>query len=222
MTCKKWITGFALLTVLFSIANQARAEIAADEKFRNPFYVGIEGGYGSTTWDALVPSARKASTALALSTPTNVSEGGAVWGAFAGWELIPQFAVELNYTRYPSAHIYFSKKSLFSFRNKGRTEFTSNTENYGAMAKFMIIIPRTTIRAFSAAGVAGVHRSDVLANRWRASPTFSFGFNYNLTPQWLTELGVNYTGGYGESELTPTDDYVPFLYSVYLRVGYRF
>ena len=216
---------FCSILLLSGAATFAKAEPltpAFDVKFSEPFYIGIDSGYGATTWDALVPSAHKASTALALSTPTKVVEGGAIWGVYGGWELIPQFAIEMNYTRYPLAKVYFSKKSLFSFRNKGRTEFTSKTEEYGVLAKFMIIIPRSTVRAFSSAGIAGVHRSDTLADRWRASPMFNFGFNYMLTPQLMAEIGVSYTGGYGESELTPTDDYVPFLYTGFFRVAYRF
>ena len=195
---------------------------AFDSKFSEPFYIGLDSGYGATTWDALVPSAHKASTALALSTPTRVVEGGAIWGIYGGWELIPQFAVEMNYTRYPLAKVFFSKKSLFSFRHKGRTEFSSKTEEYGMLAKFMIIIPHSTVRAFSSAGLAGVHRADTLADRWRASPMFNFGFNYMLAPQLMAEIGVSYTGGYGESELTPTDDYIPFLYTGFMRLAYRF
>jgi hypothetical protein len=219
MTIKTWLQIFFLLVVFSGLVNRVEA---ADDKFRYPFYVGITGGYGSTTWSGLVPPGSKANSALALSTPIRVSEGGAMWGVVGGYEIIPQFAVELSYSRYPTATVYFSKKSLFSYRNKGSLEFTTNTEDYSFVGKLMLIIPRTTVRVFSSAGVASVHRYDRLANRWRASPTFNAGFNYNFTDHLMAELGANYTGGYGESELTPSDDYVPFLYSAFLRLAYRF
>jgi hypothetical protein len=220
MIQKKWVATITLIVIFLDFFTLAHA--ADDDKFRYPFYVGLAGGYGSTTWNMLVPSAHKANSAMALSTPTDVREGGFAGGVFAGYEIIPQFAVELNYTKYPQANLSFSKRSLFSYRNNHSTGFTSNTENVGLVGKFMVIIPRTTVRAFSSVGIAGIHRADMLANQWRATPTFNVGFNYNLTPHVMTELAVNYTGGAGESELTPTDDYIPFLYAVYLRLGYRF
>jgi hypothetical protein len=220
MIHKKCVATISLIVIFLDFVTLAHAADA--DKFRYPFYVGVAGGYGSTTWGALVPSANKSNSAMALSTPVNVNEGGWMGGAFAGYEIIPQFAVELNYTKYPQAYLTFSKKSLFSYRNNHRTGFTTNTENVGLVGKFQVIIPRTSVRAFSSVGIAGIHRADVLANEWRPSPTFNVGFNYNITPHVMTELAVNYTGGAGEAELTPTDDYIPFLYGVYLRLGYRF
>jgi hypothetical protein len=220
MIHKKWIATISLIVIFLDFFKLAHA--ADTDKFRYPFYVGVAGGYASTTWGALVPSANKSNSAMALSTPVNVNEGGLMGGVFAGYEFIPQFAVELNYTKYPQATLTFSKKSLFSYRNNHSTGFTTNTENVGLVGKFMVIIPCTTIRAFSSVGIAGIHRADVLANEWRPSPTFNVGINYNITPHVMAELAANYTGGAGEAELTPTDDYIPFLYGVYLRLGYRF
>jgi hypothetical protein len=217
---KSIIVVLSLITIFLGLFSGAQA--ADTDKFQYPIYVGFTGGYGYTTWNFLVPSLHKANSALALSTPTDVREGGGMGGVFAGYEIIPQFAIEMNYTKYPQAILYFSKKSLFSYRNQHSTQFTTNTESVGLLGKFMVIIPHTTIRAFSSVGIASVHRADILANQWRPSPTFNVGLNYNFTPHWMGEFAVNYTGGYGQSELTPTDDYIPFLYAVYLRVGYRF
>ena len=55
----------------------------------------------------------------------------------------------------------------------------------------------------------------------RDSVTFGVGFVYNISEHIMTELGVNYTAGYGESELNPAQDYVPFLYSGFLKLAYR-
>jgi opacity protein-like surface antigen len=89
------------------------------------------------------------------------------------------------------------------------------------MAKIMMIIPTTDIRAYSSFGAAEVRRSDGISNHWRASPTFGLGINYNITERIMAELGGNYTAGWGESELSPAEDYYPFLYSVFLRLGVR-
>jgi opacity protein-like surface antigen len=224
MLRKQLIAGFFLGISLFAAASFVRANSTDDDKFRYPFYVGIASGYGSTIWSGLIPPPNKLSATLALSTPIEVTEGGTIWGFFAGYEIIPQFAVETSYTRYPLAKISFSTRSIFSFQNHGRVSFSTMTDSYSLVGKFMVIIPRTTVRVYSDAGVAAVHRADIdtPVNHWRASPTFGVGLNYNFSPRVMADLGANYTGGYGESELTPANDYVPFLYSVYLRLGYRF
>ena len=53
-----------------------------------PFYLGLTGGYGATTWGQLVP--QNANVAMSLSTPTQVSESGFAWGVVGGYEFIPQ------------------------------------------------------------------------------------------------------------------------------------
>jgi len=190
--------------------------------FPHPFYLGLTGGYGSTTWGGLVPSKNKQNNALNISTPTYVKEGGAIWGAFVGYEFIPFFAIEGAYTRYPDAKVSFDPMSLFTFEHDGLTSLTTKTETVSLMGKIMLVIPNTKIRAYSSVGGAEVHRSDQLNDHWQLSPTFGLGFTYNITDHIMTELGANYTSGAGESELNPAQDYVPFLYSVFFHLGYRF
>lgn len=189
--------------------------------FSHPLYAGFSVGYGSTTWDGLVPSTENQNLALSISTPILVKEGGAVWGFFAGYEFSPYFALEANYTRYPTASIFFDEESLFAFENDGRLDLRTNTETGSVMAKVMLFIPRTNVRVYSSVGVAQVHRWDDINENQRIAPTFGIGFNYNFAEHIMGELGGNYTAGYGESELNPAKDYVPFLYSVFFKLAYR-
>ncbi len=186
-----------------------------------PFYIGGAGGYGSTTWQGLVPAPGKQNVAISMSTPEQVTEGGGVWGVWTGYEFGPLFALEANYTRYANAKVTFVEESLFSFDHDGLVSFDTQTETVSLMAKFMLFVPQTLVRAYSSFGIAEVHRTDLLFNHWNVSPTFGLGLNYNVTPHWMIELVGNYTAGYGESELNPVEDYVPFLYSVMARVAYR-
>ncbi len=211
---------FFLVLFFFRVADTFAATL--ENPYSYPFYVGVEGGYGSTTWEGLVPSKENRNFALDMSTPVFVTEGGAVWGIFAGYELIPYFAVEANYMRYPNAKISFASDSLFAFDHHDLTNLNTHTETISVMAKIMLIIPHTAIRAYSSLGPAGIHRYDQMNDHWRVSPNFGAGFNYNFTPHIMAELGANYTSGYGESELNPAQDYMPFLYSVFLRIAYRF
>ena len=187
----------------------------------HPLYLGVTGGYGATTWEGLVPSPKNQNMAMKTSTPVMVREGGAVWGFFGGYELTPYFALEANYMRYPKATISFDEESMFAFDNDGLLKLYSNAETISLMAKIMIAIPHTKFRAYSSFGVAEIHRWDDMNENRRDSPTFGLGFNYNLSEHVMVELGGNYTAGYGESELNPAKDYVPFLYSGFLKLAYR-
>ena len=187
----------------------------------HPFYVGLNGGYGSTTWKGLVPSPDNQSIVLNISTPTNVHEGGWVWGGVAGFDFSPFVGVELNYLSYPKAEIFFHESSLFSFENDGQTQLNTHTQTVSLMAKVMFVIPQTIVRAYSSVGVGWIHRGDKINDIWLVAPSFGAGFNYPLAEHLMTEIAANYMSGYGESELNPTNDYIPFVYAVYFRLAYR-
>lgn len=205
----------------FLIVCEAKQAIWTD-KFNHPAYIGVAGGYGSTTWKGLVPLEENQNLAMSLSTPLSVSEGGGVWGFFAGYELSPYFAIEANYLAYPHATVSFSELSFFAFTYDGRTEFSSHTEVVNLMGKIMLIVPRTNFRIYSGAGIANVHRYDIYADLWRLAPTFGAGVSFHVNEHVLVDIGANYTAGYGESQLDPTETYFPFLYSVALRLAYSF
>ncbi len=222
----KQASRFSILLLLLCVsvcsASGSISPIQIDNPYRHPFYVGVTGGYGSTTWGQLVPSQNKLNAAINLSTPIRVNEGGAVWGVFVGYEIIPMFAVEGSYSRYRIADVFFSQNSMFAFDHNDQTYFSTRTDEVALSGKFMLMIPKTAMRAFSSVGAAGVHRNDMLTNHWRVSPRFAVGFNYNISEHVMAEIGVSYTGGYGESELDPVQDYIPFLYSGFARLAYRF
>lgn len=185
-------------------------------------YIGVIGGYGSTTWDGLVPSVGKQNEAMNMSTPISVEEGGAVWGLFAGYEFSSYFAVEANYMKYPNARVTFAPGSLFAFDHDEVNEFSSSTDLLSLMGKIMLIIPQTNFRAYSSFGVADLHRKDMVLEDWRVSPSFGVGLIYPLSEHFMASLSGDYTAGFGESQLSPADSYFPFLYSVTARLAYRF
>lgn len=187
----------------------------------HPFYIGADAGYGSTTWDGLVPASVNLNSAMRTSTPLVVREGGVVWGFFAGYEFGPHVALEANYMRYPNATILFDEESIFAFEHDGLLDMHTDTDALSVMAKIMLSIPRTRLRGYSSFGVAQIHRWDELNDTNQTSPTFGLGFIYDISDHVMAELGFNYTAGYGESELNPAQDYVPFLYSGILKVAYR-
>src|SRR5690348_11384877 len=146
MLNKKLMIGCLFLSIILS--NQTNSSTVTN-KFQYPFYAGITGGYGSTTWNGLVPANENQSAAINLSTPTHVTEGGVLWGVFFGYEFIPFFALEGAYQRYPNAKVDFDPMSLFSFEYQGLTSLSTHTESISLMGKIMLIIPCTDIRAYS-------------------------------------------------------------------------
>lgn len=211
-----------LLMQLCFISFSCTAGTTGTDVTRHPFYVGALGGFGSTTWKGLVPTQENQNMALILSTPIEVNEGGTVWGVFTGYEFSPNFSIEANYTHYPEAKVFFDSMSLFSFNNNGQLVFNTQTETVSLMGKIMLLIPNTSIRIYSSAGIADIHRDDILINQWLVTPTFGAGLNYRIMDHLMVELGGNYTAGFGESQLEPTSSYIPFLYSVSLRLAYLF
>ncbi|STX52009.1 Uncharacterised protein [Legionella busanensis] len=195
----------------------AQAEIAS---ISNTIYLGLSGGYGSTTWDGLVPSKKNRNSAMSISIPIRVKEGGVMWGFFSGYEFSPYFALESHYRHYPVARVKFDKDSLFAFDHHMR-HFNTHTETIGLIGKIMLVIPDTPISVYSGAGPAIIHRFDAINNDWRVTPTFDMGFNIQLNRHFTLGFNGNYTAGYGESEIDPAKDYFPFLYSVFMNLTYR-
>ena len=198
---------------------------AQNTEKRHPLYIGVTGGYGSTTWSGLVPAPSDDEyDPLKISLPVHASEGGALWGFEAGYEFSSFFAVEANYMQYPPAKVGFAvPESSFPDFHNGATEFTSKTDTISVAAKLMVPIPRTKgIRFYSSVGGAGIRRNDIIINYWHFSPSFGFGFTYDMSEHWMAEFGGNYIAGYGESAVHPEDYYFPFLYTAFFKLAYRF
>ena len=106
---KPYFILFLQLTVCTILCQKSTAGVSS---FEHPLYLGIAGGYGSTTWEGLVPPKKNQNIAMSLSTPTEVSEGGGAWGFFGGYELNPYFALEAGYMRYPDAQVSFDPISI--------------------------------------------------------------------------------------------------------------
>lgn len=210
----------SLLTYLFIYTPICLAH--EEPPVQHPFYFGAIAGYGSTTWNGLVPSKENQNVALMLSTPTKVEEGGSTWGVMAGYEFTHYFAIEASYMRFADANVHFDPMSLFSFFHDGSEVLTTQTETLSLIGKLMVPIPHSKMKIFSGAGLAGVHRKDIVINDWNPGPTFTVGLNCTLTEHIMGEIAGNFTAGYGESQLSPVDAYFPFLYSVAAHLIYRF
>lgn len=198
------------LSFIFGVVSATSLFAATDSIEQKPFYVGASGGFGSTTWNGLVPIEENQNMALSISTPIKVTEGGRIWGVFAGYEFTPYFAIEANFRRYPTAKVIFDQYSLYAFEHNDQISFKTNTDSAGLMAKIMLAVPKTTLRIYSSFGIATVHRMDIVFDQYQVAPTFGAGLNINISQHFMVDIGFNYTAGYGESELSPANSFIPF------------
>lgn len=212
---------YCVPVISFSAVNMVNVQPGATAN--HPFYAGLTIGYGTTTWSGLVASEDDDDIAMAVSTPTSVNEGGTIGGVFVGYEIFPSFAMEFSYTHYPNAKIYFDEMSLITYDYGGITELISQTNNYALVGKFLVPVPHTrSVRVFSSVGPSVTHRQDSVYNHWQLTPTFNFGFDIDVTEHIVAEVGANYTAGTAISEMNPAVDYIPFLYSGFGRLMWRF
>lgn len=206
-----------LIAILFGclIISTTNA-LAADN---NGFYVGALLGWGTTTWGYLVDSKEWLSKFV---TPTEVHEGGTLWGCFAGFEFNQFFALELQYMRCPRAKVYFWKWSLYTTEDKVK-EIDSRTDAYSLTMKIMTPVFHTPIKIFAAAGGAMERRSDKLAKqKTNLGGVFGAGLNVPVTEKMFAELAFQYYTGHGKTEIRPVYRYIPFIYTVHFKLAYRF
>lgn len=210
-----------ILIILSLLFSSTFCEAKTNGLSKHPFYIGVIGGYGSTTWKGLVPAKEHQNAALMLSTPIKANEGGATWGFLTGYEFTSFFAIEASYMKFADSNVEFDPMSLFSFYHEGLEVLNTKTETLSLMGKLMVPIPHSKMKIFSSVGVAGVHRHDIVVNNWHTGPSFGAGINYNLAEHLMGEIAGNFTTGYGQSQLSPVDSYFPFLYSVAVHLIYR-
>jgi len=200
--------------VLCCLLSNTYAGDALFKSFNYPrFYMGGTIAYGETTWRELTSD----DFIVEVSAPKSAVDSGTTWGVFAGYQFDKNFTLEAAYMRYPNALVKFNDFTFYF----PLTEFVTRTQVSSLNAKFLIPIANARINAFLNAGIAFTHRSDVLAKVTRVAPTFGVGFMGNASRRVITELGFEYYIGYGKAERRPADDYIPFLFGIYFRLGYR-
>lgn len=211
---------FFRFSLIFSFFSIVSAAYAGGDPLSSPpfhfrhFYAGVSVGYGETSWRELASN----DDLVSVSVPFSAHDYGALWGGFLGYQFGDSFALEATYRRYPNTRISFDEYSFYF----PSVEFSSTNQVYSLISKFILPFANYRLNAFLDAGVAVTHRSDVLTKVTRVAPTFGLGLMTNLSRRVIAELGFEYYVGYGKSSHVPANDYVPFLFGVYLSVGYRF
>lgn len=199
--------------LLFYVTSSC-AIVVPNYPFHYPhFYLGLTLGYGETTWNELDSD----DYFVTVSVPKESDDYGNTWGGFIGYQFGRYFALEAKYRRYPNTRITLDD---FSFYYPLKA-YTTHTQVFSSIGKFILPLANSRINAFIDAGVAFTHRNDVLAKVTRVAPSFGLGFSSNASRRVIATLGFEYYIGYGKSEHMPLDDFVPFLFGVYFSLGYR-
>lgn len=199
---------FSCVALLF--APNALAQ-KADPYTEHPFYVAALGGYGDTDWQRLVSE----DDASAEATPISATGNGFVYGGLIGYQPFKNFAFELQYLHFPDADLEFEPGNIMGF-----DDTTSKTNYYAAVVKLLIPLGDSW-HVFGDIGAAYVTRSDDIANIQNTRPTFGLGGEYTITEHWFSSLAFEYTPGTGQASQDASAQYIPYLYSIQLGLGYR-
>ncbi len=194
----------------------------------HPFYLGPVIGYGNTDWNMMVMDCNAhdvfcSAQTVGASAPISASgDDGLVWGVTLGYEFKPSFAFEASYLHFPSTLVRLNDPwNYYMAQGHDTIEFSSETWALFAVGKFMTEIAESGIRGFANAGIDFTARDDVLADTIRVNPTFGVGVNYVFPSNFMLELAFQYMTGYGTADEVPANKYIPFLYSLSLKLLYR-
>jgi hypothetical protein len=188
-------------------------------QLRQAVYFAIAMGWGTTDWRHLIVHASNPDefSMVSLSAPIAAHDKGFAYGLVLGYEIRRYFSWEFSYMRFPRARIEFDEVSLYPI-----TEMQTSIYAYNIVGKFSVPITSEHYRGFANAGMAVTHRRDSLAQGAHICPTFGVGMTYFIKINTMMELVFQYYAGYGKAVVRPAISYMPFLYTVHLRVGYRF
>jgi hypothetical protein len=190
---------------------------------QHPLYIGITGGWGSTDWSQVVVRSFSddEKTTLALSAPTAAGDCGLVVGAMIGYEVASHFAFEANYMHFPTAKVVFDENSIYNTEHNIVT-MHSHTFALNVLGKVLVPLGSTSVRGFIDAGPAIIHREDPLVDTNHVCPTFGIGIDYTFHTHFMWMLAFQYYAGFGQATLRPAINDIPFLYTFYTGLSYRF
>jgi len=205
-----------LLLVMVFVCGSASANV------RYPLYIGITGGYGTTTWGMLATVNDPANPAT-FSVPIGAKEGGFAWGAMLGLMLSQYFALEFQYNHFPTAHITLLANSIYFLFDPNNKVINSSTHAYSLFGKFIIPIALVkNLSGYAGAGVEYIQRDDILAHKGNIGALFGVGLMYLMMQHLTAQVGFQLFTGYGKSSDEPVLFYIPFLYQLQFALAYHF
>ncbi len=223
---KKILSYLIALSLSLAAASSVFAATKHNSTVHDPWYAGIEGGYGNTDWHFLLPFCQgnpDCVSLLSASAPLDAKDSGLFEGIYVGYQLRPHLAVEMNAVRMPTTILDFAAWTYYSQLEPGTpTELHSRTYVVDWIVKFSTPLPHSNWNLFADVGVAATHRHDRLATITHINPTFGVGLNHIYKKRYQLELFAQYAAGFDHASVTPADSYVPFILMAGLKLGVFF
>ncbi len=223
----------SVLCLLFMCADSYADDVDQYPNF--PFYVGFGFGYGDTDWNSLIDHDHIG--LVEISAPSSAKTGGLNMQGFFGYHLSKYFSLEVRYEQYPDATVNFAHVEVKDLVIDGASlpfnipvenpynlySFKTSTDQIAMVGKaFVTVSEAYHISVFADFGLSYEHRSDILTDMGMYMPTFGGGIMYRFAPRFLTSLDYEYTVGEGKSVMDPARYFMPFLYSINLKIAYLF
>jgi hypothetical protein len=183
---------------------------------KHPLIIGVGTGYGNTDWQFLTSKNPMAQ----LSSPDSAKDQGIAENLFLAYQFSPRFLLEASFTHFSTSFVHFVKGNIYD-PNYNAFTLKSHTQTINFSSQLSLPIQHSKFFIYSSLGASITHRNDKLNNRWHLGPLFGGGIGYEPTKKTFTEFGFDYTAGYGEAEVNPANDYIPFTYYIYFQVGTR-
>jgi Outer membrane protein beta-barrel domain len=179
------------------------------------FYVGGMTGYANVDWSSVVAS--DTLTTLNGSNPNSADGTGVLFGADAGYQFSPHFAIEAEYIKLPNTQLIF----LGNMYN-GQVSVTSHMYFGAVTLKVIAPLPSSKFSLFADAGPAYQYRVDSIASIGTWAPTFGSGLLYRINGHWQAEGAFQYAPGTGKSISDPMTAYIPEIYAGTFKIDYIF
>lgn len=213
---RKTLINLSRILFLLLIANVAFSALEKKTTDRHSLYIGMLNGFASTDWSQIACPNCADTDFILVSLPKTADDTGYAWGAFLGYQINRSFALELTYTHYPVTTLHFVIPNDYN-----TATIKSNTSTYSFVGKFLVPIYSSPISAFASAGLVAIDRTDQIADVVRVGAAFGLGLFADITPRIIGEFGFQFDTGYGKAEIDEVNDYVPFIYIIYAKLGYR-
>lgn len=208
--------------IALAISGFALASVAQAAPQPNTFYAGLKAGW-SQFHDGVKVGSSEFYNYVADVNGKNVGKtrrNSVAYGAFGGYQITPNLAVELGYD-------YYGSYELKNDVNANKFKHTAHGANLSLKASYPIV---TDLDFYAKAGAALVHSNYKITGLHadkkhsnRVSALFAGGLEYAITPSLAASVEYQWLNNVGKLKIdNATKDYRPDIGTVYAGLTYRF
>ena len=183
-------------------------------------------GFADTNWsgiDAVLHS--DIDPMVTVSVPTKSGDTGLTFGAYSSWDWNRHLGLSFTYQHLPDTTIQFKPGDIDNTYPKIASQnyrFTSSTETMVITLRVFAPIFDNSCRLFADAGGGATYRHDILSHKIAPTATFGAGIQEIVHKNLEADLTYHYITGHADANITPANDYIPYVNSLTFSMGYRF